>query len=76
MNKEDMLILSKLAELIRQEGSITKGMLYKNSNLSMWKFKEIKQYLPDLFEDIIYDRKKQRYTSQLSLSFFTKEAEK
>ena len=74
MNKNDVIALGDLVEIIRKEGSITKGMLYKKSNLSIWKYKELRPYLVELFEDIKYDRKKLRYISiSCPLSLFSQE---
>ncbi len=73
MNKDDVIVLSELVEIIRKNGTITKGKLWKNSRIGIWKFKEIVKYLPDTYEDIIYSRKNKTYTSRHSLSLFTKE---
>ena len=73
MNKDDVIVLNELAEMIRKNGAISKRTLYKNSKIGIWKFKEIIQYLPEVFDDIHYNRKKQTYTSRHSLSLFTQE---
>ncbi len=77
MKKNDIDPLGNLAEIIRKEGSITKGMLYKNSKLGIWEFKEYCRYLTDVYTDIIYDKKRKKFISEtLSLSLFVQEAEK
>lgn len=68
MNKDDVKVLNSLAKMIRKEGSVTKGNLYKNCNLSISKFDKIKSYLPTVFEDIVYDIKTQTFTSSLGVS--------
>jgi len=74
MNVHDIRLLSELAETIRKEGAISKGMLWKNSKLGIFKFEKIYHYIPVIYEDIIYDRKKKKFTCMsASLSLFTEE---
>ena len=77
MNRHDIALLSSLAEIIRKEGAITKGNLWKNSNLGIFKYEKIYSYIPVIYKDIIYDRKKKKFTcASASLSLFIQEAEK
>jgi len=76
MNKDDVSILNDLANVIRKHGSISKGMLWKNSKLGIYEYDKIRPYLSVVYEDIRYNRKKQTYTCSLSLSLFTQEIEK
>jgi len=72
-----MISLSALAELIRKEGSITKGNLYKNCKLSYSVFYKLCPLIDDVFEDIMFDRIKQKFTCRnISLSLFFREADK
>ena len=73
MNKDDVIALNELVEIIRKNGSIHKSMLYKNSKLGIWKFKELVKYIPALYTDIIYSRGKNTYTSRHSLSLFNED---
>ena len=73
MNQNDMRVLNKLADTIRKRGSITMPELWKSTDLSVWQFEKIKKYIPQLFEDIIYDRKHQKYISRNSISNFVEE---
>lgn len=74
MQKADVKNLSELAEIIRKHGAITKTKLWKNSSLSIWEIEKIKHYIPEMFSDIIYDKKKSMFISRLvSLSLFTEE---
>ena len=73
MNKDDMIILNELADIIRKNGSISKTELWKKTSLSIWQFDKIKQYLPELFDDIEFNRKKKAFVAQKSLSLFFSE---
>lgn len=73
MNKDDMIILNEMAEIIRKNGVITQTELWKQTKLSIWQFDKIKKFIPQIFEDIQYNRKKQSFISQSSLSLFSKE---
>ena len=73
MNQNDMRVLNKLANTIIKRGSITMPELWKSTDLSVWQFEKIKKYIPQLFEDIIYDRKHQKYISRNSISNFVEE---
>ena len=73
MNQDDMLVLNGLADTIRKKGAITMSELWKTSNLTVWQFEKYKKYLPQLFEDIIYDRKHQKYISRNNVSNFVEE---
>jgi len=63
MNQDDIAYLNELVDIIRNDESISKGMLYKKCKIGIWKFKELTRYLPDLYTDIHYDKKKQVYTT-------------
>ena len=73
MNPDDMKILSSLADIIRKNGSISPEELWKNSDLSISQFKEIKKYILVLFEDIKLDRKHKKYISRNNISNFVEE---
>ena len=76
MNKDDIVSLNELAEIIRKHGAISKGMLYRNSKIGIWKFKELVKFLPEVYDDIRYNRKKLSYNTTHSLSLFTQESMK
>ena len=77
MKKNDIDPLNNLCEIIRKEGSITKGRLYKESKLGIWVFEKVVKYIPDVYDDIIYDKKSKKFIARsVSLSLFIQEAEK
>jgi len=73
MNQDDMLILNGLADTIRKKGVVSMSELWKSTDLTVWQFEKYKKYLPELFEDIIYDRKHQKYISRNNISNFVEE---
>ncbi len=73
MNPDDMKVLNDMASTVRKHGVIKSDDLWKSTSLSIWQFKEYKKYLPQLFEDIIYDRKHQKYISRNNISQFVDE---
>ena len=73
MNQDDMLVLNGLADTIRKKGAITMSELWKTTNLSIWQFDKYRARLAGTFEDIIYDRKHQKYISRNSISNFVEE---
>ena len=66
LNRDDIADLNGLAEIIRKDGAITKGMLYKKCNLNIWRFRELARFLPDVYDDIIYDERHMKFISQLT----------
>ena len=77
MRRLDIVRLNVLAELIRKNGAITKGTLWKNCNLSISTFEKLKPYIVRTYEDIIYDRKKQMFICRTKfLSLFIQETER
>ena len=73
MNPDDMMILNSMASTVRKHGSILPIDLWKTTDLSIWQFEKFKKYLPQLFEDIIYDRKHKKYISRNNISQFVDE---
>ena len=73
MNPDDMKVLNDMAGTVRKQGSIKPIDLWKTTDLSIWQFEKFKKYLPELFEDIIYDRKHQKYISRNNISQFVDE---
>jgi len=77
MRRLDIVRLNVLAELIRKNGAITKGNLWKNCNLSISTYNKIRPFITETYDDIIYDRKKQMFICRAKfLSLFIQEAEK
>ena len=73
MNPDDMKILNSMASEVRKHGAIKPIDLWKTTDLTIWQFEKYKKYLPQLFEDIIYDRKHQKYISRNNISQFVDE---
>ena len=76
LNRDDIADLNGLAEIIRKDGAITKGMLYKKSKVNIWRFRELVRFLPDVYDDISYDRKHTSFITLHSHTLFSKECER
>ena len=73
MNPDDMKILNGMASTIRKNGEMKSHDLWKTTNLSIWQFDKYRTHLAGIFEDIIYDRKHQKYISRNNISNFVEE---
>ncbi len=73
MNQDDMKVLNDMAAAVRKHGALKPLELWKTTDLSIWQFEKFKKYLPQLYEDIIYDRKHKKYISRGNISQFNEE---
>jgi len=76
LNRDDIADLNGLAEIIRKDGAITKGMLYKKCNMNIYRFRELVRYIPDVYNDIHYDRKHLSFITTHTHTLFSRECER